>query len=1225
MTEKYYLIAGYTREATKGNNSMKRAYSMHLGYSEDGVTFEPLNYNTGVLYAEAQFDGDPAGTTKLLKDPYLFRTKEGSFGVIATRIDEHGEADETDRRGVLLFVSDNLLNYREVGFIKLTEKAVVSRPVCEYQANEYMIGWYDENGQFYRNSIESVHHASNVGQAILAHPFGHERVPLSIKDAHTGSIIRITKEEANEITGKLKPVTNIGIEINENDFHLIVQINKPIKSANLPESVKLTYSDGSNATKNIMWNEEELEQIDWSRQGIHTINGLLQQSKYPFPMIPNKADPNVLKYNGHYYFISTDENGQNRFLIREAATISVLPDVKETLILHIGDEIKSCLWAPELHVVKGRLCIFFAGGLAAGENGWRSVQCFIMMLKLGGNPLNMQDWERPRRVVKQDDTPLMEHHQGITLDMTYFEHYGHSFVIWAQRNVVPLGASELWIASIDSGLPWRLTSDPVKICSPNYGWERNTTIVDEGPSILKRDNNIFCTFSGSNIDDTYCVGLLMAHAADDLLRPESWTKIGYPIWTANSVKNQYGPGHNSFTEDDNGNTVNIFHAKTTEEGSRDFGARNVHWAADGTPVLDMTEDREILDLYKKITATISVEVQEPTYDSFHLNGEVFEKGVYYGTLYSYIEHGESNRKEALCLAVDKQGVITVLNGGQPVLYARYGMKKMGSPVLFRKADGSLGLVAADHQGSTYITVFDSYNGTKFTNERFVQVNRANIVVKDLSCSYNETSGVYELFWTDGTQGYLASTVDFEFFSEALEMSYEKKHSEFAKEEAAQVSRIGITENEYTALLNQYNKPRNTGIVEKFPDLSIPMGANLQQLNLPSKVTAAYSDGSTKKWAIVWDATHVDFNHTATYRLTGTLHQTRYANPFILERADPYVIYDEESGFYYFTASYPTYGHDKDGTVKADGYDRIMLRRASSLEALADADEVEVWNEENSSRNNRYIWAPELHKIKDKWYILCTASINDNVWAIRPMIIPCHGDLMDTDAWERNGKWMESDFQDGAFSAFSLDMTYFEHHGKHFIIWAEKPAGSRLYLATIDPDHPWKLTSRRLELSAPDYAWEQGSGDQIDEGPAVIKNDGRIYVCFSACTVDENYCIGYLYADENADLMNADSWTKNPFPVLSSSDFKDGQLGPGHNSFTVDAYGNPVIVYHARTKGEPGDGGLDDPGRHARIKSIHFAYDGRPVLNMSDEDEVHPDNKTISFSIVVHDESSNSGN
>ena len=53
----------------------------------------------------------------------------------------------------------------------------------------------------------------------------------------------------------------------------------------------------------------------------------------------------------------------------------------------------------------------------------------------------------------------------------------------------------------------------------------------------------------------------------------------------------------------------------------------------------------------------------------------------------------------------------------------------------------------------------------------------------------------------------------------------------------------------------------------------------------------------------------------------------YQNPFIEERADPYITLGPD-GFYYFTASYPMKSADD-----KDGYDRVILRRAKDIQNL----------------------------------------------------------------------------------------------------------------------------------------------------------------------------------------------------------------------------------------------------------------------------------------------------
>lgn len=77
------------------------------------------------------------------------------------------------------------------------------------------------------------------------------------------------------------------------------------------------------------------------------------------------------------------------------------------------------------------------------------------------------------RVRKQDGSYLYE--DGITLDMTYFEVNGVSYVCWAQREMTNdrgFGTSDLYIATIDKQNPYQLTSDPTCILRPQYGWDR---------------------------------------------------------------------------------------------------------------------------------------------------------------------------------------------------------------------------------------------------------------------------------------------------------------------------------------------------------------------------------------------------------------------------------------------------------------------------------------------------------------------------------------------------------------------------------------------------------------------------------------------------------------------------------------------------------------------------------------------------------------------------------
>ena len=318
--------------------------------------------------------------------------------------------------------------------------------------------------------------------------------------------------------------------------------------------------------------------------------------------------------------------------------------------------------------------------------------------------------------------------------------------------------------------------------------------------------------------------------------------------------------------------------------------------------------------------------------------------------------------------------------------------------------------------------------------------------------------------------------------------------------------------------------------------------------------------------------------------------------FIKDRADPFVTKGSD-GYYYFTASYPMYGKDD-----KEGYDRIILRRAKTIDGLKNAEEKVIWDEKNSDTSFRFIWAPEIHEINGKWYALFAASGSENnVWDINCHIIMCEGKDPYCDGWKDLGKFSSCDGDEFPFTGFSLDMTHFECMGKHYVSWAQNGGNSNVYLAEIDPDKPWKNKSPHILLTKPEYDWERVN-IPVNEGPAVMIHDGRIFLAFSASATGPEYCIGLMYADEKADLLDINNWTKLEKPLLTSDDL-EGEYGPGHNSFVKDENGDWIFIYHSRDekcfRGECGfshEDPLYDPCRSARKRKVLWDEKGFPVLN-----------------------------
>ena len=308
----------------------------------------------------------------------------------------------------------------------------------------------------------------------------------------------------------------------------------------------------------------------------------------------------------------------------------------------------------------------------------------------------------------------------------------------------------------------------------------------------------------------------------------------------------------------------------------------------------------------------------------------------------------------------------------------------------------------------------------------------------------------------------------------------------------------------------------------------------------------------------------------------------YNEVWIQKRADPYV-YKHTDGTYYFTASLPD-------------YDGIALRKADKLFDLKDAPEKMIWKKHDKGIMSFHVWAPELHFIFGKWYIYFAAGDVDDIWAIRPYVLECQGDDPFNDEWIEKGMMQCSDEDPFSFRAFSLDATVLENHGEYYFIWAEKVGVgkqiSNLYIAKMES--ATKLSTVQVLLTTPDYDWER-VGFWVNEGPAFIKNDGKIYMTYSASETGVAYCIGMLSADENDDLLDPKSWTKRRMPVLKTSE-ELKIYGPGHNSFTVNDEGEPVMIYHARTEAEIVGNPLYNPNRHAMVMKVKWNESGEPEFS-----------------------------
>ena len=86
----------------------------------------------------------------------------------------------------------------------------------------------------------------------------------------------------------------------------------------------------------------------------------------------------------------------------------------------------------------------------------------------------------------------------------------------------------------------------------------------------------------------------------------------------------------------------------------------------------------------------------------------------------------------------------------------------------------------------------------------------------------------------------------------------------------------------------------------------------------------------------------------------------FTNPLLKTGPDPWVIYWK--GFYYYTNSTGA---------------NLTLRKTADITDLRHAETKAVWTPEPGHPWSKELWAPELHRWDNKWYIYFAADAGDN--------------------------------------------------------------------------------------------------------------------------------------------------------------------------------------------------------------------------------------------------------
>ena len=177
--------------------------------------------------------------------------------------------------------------------------------------------------------------------------------------------------------------------------------------------------------------------------------------------------------------------------------------------------------------------------------------------------------------------------------------------------------------------------------------------------------------------------------------------------------------------------------------------------------------------------------------------------------------------------------------------------------------------------------------------------------------------------------------------------------------------------------------------------------------------------------------------------------------------------------------------------------------------------------------------------------------------------------------------------------WAIDGTLLQHNGGLYYAWSgwEEATNNRkqnIYLSKMRD--PWTADGPRVLVSTPDRDWEQRGDPDVNEGPEFLTHGNKVFLIYSAshCSTDE-YALGMLTADANADLTNPASWKKSAQPVFGPN-AANGAYGVGHNGFFTTPDGKENwLVYHANPQAGQGC----DDRRSPRMQRFGWRADGSP--------------------------------
>ena len=208
-------LLSYTRRPDEKRYPEGLARSIHFAWSRDGRSFQALNQNYGILFAEGTIGENNIIHPKGLRNPWVFQMADGYYGIMAVRVNQDGSADEESIGKVLYWITEDFMEFDYIGLLDLGADEEIKTVACTYNSFEekYHITWKTRNEKCFQITTEDIICQTGFSTVQSVNGLIEGGVVHGPKDAVAGNVVKIGNGLCDRVIQKWSRIFNTEIKV----------------------------------------------------------------------------------------------------------------------------------------------------------------------------------------------------------------------------------------------------------------------------------------------------------------------------------------------------------------------------------------------------------------------------------------------------------------------------------------------------------------------------------------------------------------------------------------------------------------------------------------------------------------------------------------------------------------------------------------------------------------------------------------------------------------------------------------------------------------------------------------------------------------------------------------------------------------------------------------------------------------------------------------------------